>query len=306
MNEPTNPITKAKVVGRDIDIEDYLQQEVQRGDPAYVMTRGDLLDVVHCPERWKAGYHEDGTDSKDWGALMDALVLQPHKFKERWAVTPENYQNDKGEVKPWNWNANACKDWRQQQIESDIPVERIVKATDYQDALTALVKLNSDIARPIIMQSDKQVLVRGEYFDEATQIMVPLKGLIDAVPPLSSPWAKSLVDFKTAASAMPVAWKKAVFQHGYHVQAALYLDLYVKATGEDRCDFRHVVQENYAPWQVGLHLLSQEFLELGRRTYLSALALYCQCLASNEWPGYRSRVMIDNFNLCEPEAWMIG
>ena len=128
-------------------------------------------------------------------------------------------------------------------------------------------------------------MVVGEYADKETGLTVPLKGMIDLEPRVNSTFHDSLADLKTCNSASPFPWARAVFEHGYHIQAAMYLDLYNSATGQDRTTFLHVLQESYAPWEVGKRLLSQEFLELGRLTYLTALQRYCQCLAANSRPG---------------------
>ena len=67
------------------------------------------------------------------------------------------------------------------------------------------------------------------------------------------------------------AWRSKVFKFNYDAQAALYLDVWEVATGEDRQDFKHIVQESYAPYQTQLRLISAEFLEIGRMKYQKAL-----------------------------------
>jgi hypothetical protein len=150
-------------------------------------------------------------------------------------------------------------------------------------------------------------MVIGEYHDEETGIMVPLKSLIDIVPSASSDNAKALADLKTCVSASPPAWTKAVSDHDYDAQSALYLDLFNAATGQERVEFLHVLQESYAPWQPGKRMLSAEFIELGRVKYLDALKRYCQCLAANSWPGYETgKMVLNGWQLTEPLAYMVG
>jgi hypothetical protein len=114
-------------------------------------------------------------------------------------------------------------------------------------------------------------------------------------------FAKCLVDLKTAASADPSQWGREVRRWKYDWQAALYLDLYTKATGEDRTDFLHVVVENEWPYATGKMLLSQEFIELARAEYLDALKTYAFCLARKEWPGYSA----GQWTIVQPEPWMM-
>jgi hypothetical protein len=103
-----------------------------------------------------------------------------------------------------------------------------------------------------------------------------------------------------------------VFFWGLHVQAALYLDLYTRATGEDRTDFLHAISESEPPYEPGRALLTAgsqfDFVEEGRRVYVDALRFYCRCVKSGKWPGYADMAenSIHGWPICQPEAWMIG
>jgi hypothetical protein len=149
-------------------------------------------------------------------------------------------------------------------------------------------------------------MATASYQDEETGIVVPLKILIDLLPGKDSQWSGTIVDFKTTESAALRKWRSKVYQFNYDAQAAFYLDVWNATTGEDRQDFRNIVQESYAPYQTEKRLTSQEFLEIGRSKYMKALALYCACLKSNLWPGYDSDCRtIDGWQLTEPEPWMV-
>lgn len=298
-----NPLTNAKVVGAGIDPNAYHRQEVPRGDKSYVMSRGDLMEFARCPRRWLKGYQSDGSTSTEHGTLIDGMVLDAAKFVERFKVTPETYTDAKtGEQKPWNWNANVCKAWREEANGATV-----VKHDHFVRAKEAVSVLRSNpVIVQLLDQSQHQVMVVAEWHDKATGLVVPIKRLIDIVPNQQSGFSKSLWDLKTAASAATHPWKRSVFEHGYHVQAAMDLDAYTAATGEDRIDYRHIVQENYEPWETDMCLLSAEFVELGRMQYVSALVNYCKCLASGEWPGYEAQTVIEGCRLIEPDAFMVN
>ena len=82
----------------------------------------------------------------------------------------------------------------------------------------------------------------------------------------------------------------------------MYLDGFNKATGESRREFRHVLQESFAPWEVGKRWLTSEFLAIGRTKYKEALKRYCQCLKDDEWPGYddSGSMVIDGWREVNP------
>ena len=303
--EIPNPIESARVVGSDILNDDYRRQAVPRGHREYVMGRSDLCELIQCPHRWVRGFEDDATKATEWGTLIDTILLQSDQADKLMAVCPETYPDGKtGEAKPWTFAANYCKDWKRAN-----EGKLIVKGDTSREAQVAVeIIRNNPAAGPMIANSAKQVMVAGTYIDRDTGISVPLKGLIDIVPNKDHPtFGKSLADLKTAADASPKAWRRAITSRGYHAQAALYLDLYTKATGEDRCDFRHVVQENFAPYEVANYIVSQEFVSMGRELYTRALRLYCECLRDWNWPGYATGgLVLDGWSVVEPEPWQVS
>jgi hypothetical protein len=312
MPETRNPFASARILGRQVDQSAYRQDVSLRGTPGYVMSRSELTEFMHCPARWKAGYVRKDTDATDWGTLMDALLLDRNNFDNRFAVAPAMYpceptKRDPRTEKPWNNNATFCDEWcKAREAEG----KTVLSAALYNDAQSAIGRLLSDPdIDMIIAQSDKQVHVLAEYHDRDTDIKIPVQALIDIVPPKDDQdFGKSLMDFKTCSSAFPFVCERAVFERNYHVQSALYLDAYTLATGEDRCDFRHILQESFFPWQPGKRFMSVEFLALGRLKVVAALRFYCACLADH-WPNYErtdGKLNFNGFEICEPLPYMIG
>lgn len=281
---------KTKIIGANIPYEVYSRQEpdVKRGHKDFIMSRGELVNFASCPKRWLDGYKEeqDSTASTDWGSMIDCLLTSPESFAANFSVTPEMYQDTKtGESKPWNGNATFCKQWKKEQggrtiIKSDIRDEA---------ALAVLAIRENPVISELFKISDKQVFVAGFWLDGATNIEIPIRILLDLVPPLGYPtFGKWLADFKTARNGDPANWASVIDKQSYDVQAALYLDLYVAATGQERIDFVHVVQENVFPFHVTNPppAMSAEFLDWGRAKYRKAFSFYAQCLATGQWPSY--------------------
>lgn len=310
--ETKNPLSNGRVIGAGIDPMKYHKMAnedgslMKRGQKDFVMSRSELCEFAICPSRWINGYRGDSeTSSTEWGQLIDCMVLEPEKFNERFAVTPQTYPDAKtGEPKTWNWNANHCKEWR-----DNLNGKIAVKWETFNSAEEAVTRLKSDkLLSALIDCSQKQVFVMAEYHDHETGLVVPIKTLIDLLPAKNHPqFGKSIADLKTSVSAVPRDWRRFVFECDYHTQAALYIDAYTAATNEERIEFRHVIQENFHPYETSRRILSSEFLELGRAQYLQALKRYCQCLESGEWPSYddEGREVIEGWQLVQPEAWMI-
>lgn len=303
-----NPITDAVVVGDGVSVERYLEQPkgVKRGDPGYVMSGSDLMEFDNCPHRWRAGYEEEGTKETEYGALLDCLLMDGVKAVfERFIILPETYTSKDGDEKPWTFAATVCKEWRKEHN----PLGKTeIKSQLWGIAKTAADRLLSDPQlAELFATSRKQVMLTGIYHDKETGIRVPVKSLLDLVPPAPLGY---LVDLKTCNSAHPRAWKKQVFNYSYHVQSARHLDLWNAATGEQRNEFRHVLQESVHPFEVAKRFLSSEFVALGRQKYVGALKRYAQCLSTGVFPGYdeaesSADMVIDGWLMCSPEAWMV-
>lgn len=316
------PISDAVIVGDGVSCDIYLEQPIfvmdnehtrrpKRGDADYVLSGSDLMEFANCPRRWINGYKDGGTKATEYGALLDCLLMDgPKAVFERFVILPETYVvtkgPDAGETKPWTFAATVCKEWRKEHN----PLGKTeVKAATWGIAQTAANSLLADQQlKELFIYSRKQVMLTGVYDDKETGIRVPVKSLLDLVPPTPCGY---LVDLKTCNNAHPRAWKKHVFQFDYHTQAARHLDLWNAASGEQRNEFRHILQESVHPFEVAKRFLSSEFLALGRQTYVNALKRYAKALQTGIWEGYdtadsSSDMLIDGWLMTSPEPWMIG
>ncbi len=99
-----------------------------------------------------------------------------------------------------------------------------------------------------------------------------------------------LSDYKTAASARPDKFARSAADFGYNQQAEFYLRA-VRALGlADSAAFLFVVQEKTSPYLVAVRALEPEALQVAARLNDDAIALFAQCQATNQWPGYPEEV----------------
>jgi len=288
----------ARIVKKQAAQAEYRKQEHPRGHPGYRVGRSDLVEIAACPHRWLAGNDEDDTSSTEWGTLIDALLLGGELGI---AVTPDTYEAADGTMKPWNWNAKVCQKW---ELENKGRI--IVKPATLEKAEIAVkrIKENAVIAS-LLSDADFQVWVEADY-RHSDKITIPVKGLIDIVPAVSD----ALADLKTTQSAEPRQYGRTIFNFRYHVQAALYLDLWNAATKEKRNSFLHVIQESSEPYEIGRRMLDNNWLQLGRAQYRAALELYGRCLETNTWPSYDDLeapgiMRVQGWTMTSPETWMI-
>lgn len=300
-------IKNAKIIGSNISYEVYSRQApgVSRGHPDFVMSRSEFVELAICPERWRDGVDEDdeGTAATFWGSLIDVLAMTPERFDDLYAVAPPEYEDEKtGKMKPWNWNAGVCKAWREDQGEREVLKKELKEKADLA---VAKLRADKDIT-DLFACSLKQVMCVAEWHDKMTKRVVPLRVLIDLIPDKNHPvFGKWVCNFKTARNGNPDRWDREVDDKTYDVSAALELDIYKAASGEDRTDFVFPLQENIKPYHVvkPFPALTSEFLEWGRAKYQAALTIYARCLATNHWPSYSTsgRPVIGPIQLIGPE-----
>ncbi len=289
----------AKLIGQNVSSARYLAQESKRGELGFVMSRSELSEFAICPHRWKAGFRDVGSKSTEWGELADCLLFSPDDFQTRFAVVPEQFIDEYGKIR----QTKEYKEWR-------LSAGQVrVKPQEASMAERAIELIRNDYDASCLLEDAKtQVFVAGEYHDPETGLIILCKALLDIVPSVKSPtFGKSLCDFKTVADASADNWSKTVYRWGWHEQAAFHADLYVAATGEDRVDWLHLVQENFEPFEIGKRHLTTEFLNLGRHSYLDKLRKYAWCLKNDQWPTYdeiRPNSALAGWSLIGPELWM--
>lgn len=108
-----------------------------------------------------------------------------------------------------------------------------------------------------------------------------------------------IYDFKTCEDATPEACLRSILNYGYDVQAEHYRAVWKAATGEDR-DFVFIFQEKSAPYEVTLVRLSGSFRHMAERRAAKARAMWAECTATNNWPGYPV-----GMHEVDPPAWLI-
>lgn len=276
-----------------------------RGDKAFQMSSSALRAFDMCPARWLKGYNPPDSEAKDFGNMLDCALLTPDQFESRYAVQPLLYDPGEGEkLKKWNNNALVCKEWTKAHADAGREVITTKDEVAIADACQSIRK--DEIAAAFLDASDKQVWVAGEWLDDNTGLVIPVKCLIDLVPRLDTEYQKCLGDLKTTRNAKPRPWSRWCHTAGYHIQAAWNLDLFVAATGQDRVDFCFLLVENYAPWQSAKRTLGGDFTDLGRAEYKRMMSLYCRCLAAGVWPGYddTDEAADGGWTRVEPEPWM--
>ncbi|WP_330173050.1 PD-(D/E)XK nuclease-like domain-containing protein [Streptomyces sp. NBC_01498] len=99
------------------------------------------------------------------------------------------------------------------------------------------------------------------------------------------------VDYKTITKADPETISKAIRDHGYHQQDALYVDG-IEAAGlaPDGCRFLFVFQQKTAPYLITVRELAGQDRDIGRAKNERALRIYADCTTTGIWPDWTGPV----------------
>lgn len=227
------------------------------------------------------------------GTLAHHAVLEPEKPLPRLVVPPATYPAPSdsslvktkkvavGDAVDWSWSARFCKEWRRN---LEAVGMMVVSQSTYDSTFGAAISVaRHPIAGPLVADGDSEVSLLT--WDETNDIGVRCR--LDHVPP-----GRSLVDCKFTHDVTPRAFAKHAFEMGYHIQAALYLDVWNSLCGADepKDQFVFIACEQSEPWAVNVFTCSPDFIELGRQHAAEMLALFARCLREDRWPAYPEHV----------------
>jgi hypothetical protein len=229
---------------------------------------------------WSSPYNPSSQEPEskpalDFGKAAHMLLLGEDGFAGQYSLRPATYTDSKGDEKPWNGNATSCKDWLAQQAkagrtvitETDIAhIRHMADALSRKEAIRLGI-LNGKIERSIF-HKDRDIW---------------LKSRPDVIPISSG----DFVDLKTAASVDDETLSRAIFAHGYHVQAGLLRVIVREILGPDAfTSFTFVFVEKAPPYDVRVMQLKDADIDIGERQARQGLKLLRECLRRQEWPGY--------------------
>lgn len=228
-------------------------------DPALGSTSMKTL-ALRTPAHWKyESEHPVHKDVYDIGTLAHSLILEgdessvavidvPDKRGNKWTI-PANEARDAGKI------AVTTAEWE--------------GIKGMRDAVMA-----HELGRNAFTGHKAEQSV----FHDDNGLMVKVRP--DAYKP------GLIVDLKTCVSADPNEFKRTAYKLGYFISAAMYVDIWKAATGEE-VSFAFVNVEKTAPYLVSVVDLDEEALEYGRQMIIRAKSVYAECVAANAWPGYR-------------------
>lgn len=227
----------------------------------------------HSPYNPEREEDDGEAEALVFGRAAHMLLLGEEGFRETFAVRPDEFTA---------WTTKAAKAWRTEQQESG----RSVLIPSNLDAIRGMAK---SMARDPIISNG---LLAGDI--ETTLVWRDAEtGVWLKARPDSLPRDRVIVDLKTCASADALACRRAIGDHGYHMQLALtgmgIEALTGEAPGND--DYVLVFVEKTAPYAINIKPLDPEAVHFGRLQLRRAITTFARCMESGDWPAYADNLI---------------
>jgi PDDEXK-like domain of unknown function (DUF3799) len=243
-----------------------------------LLTKSPLHAWMEHP-RLNPNRQRDESDQADLGTVAHGILLEGST--ERVVI-----------VEASDWRTNKAKEARDAaRLEGKTPI--------LAHKMSEILKMVEVARRHIANSEVAEAFKDGE--PEQTMIWQEGETWCKARPDWLTKDKRLDLDYKTTGgSAEPSAWMRGVMLGGgYDLQCALRLRG-LRALGIRDPQFVFMVQEVEPPYAMSFVGLSPAFLDVAERKLARALTLWQDCLMTNTWSGYPSRVC-----WVEPPGWVV-
>jgi hypothetical protein len=222
------------------------------------------------------------TEALEHGEIYHSLVFENRRdfhIEPKTYKAPESTKKGAPIIdKPWNNNANACKDWNAKH--SDRPILSDYDAGEIERSAKYL--RDHPLAGPILAAPG---LIEVSFFAVEPKRGILLKGRADKLIPGRSPGVFRAADLKTAKDGTTREFSRVILNRGYHIQAAQYR-LILRLLGADLSGFDFIIHEKGPAPKANVRFLSERAMDKGARELEKIFDLYERCRDRGVWPDY--------------------
>lgn len=241
------------------------------------VSRSKLMDFDVSPYNYWALHlnperpSRKSTKALDIGQAYHDMILQPDLFEKEYAVEPKRvFLKYDGQ--------EAYDAYKAKVLELQVSGKIIIKDQD-ADNLRGMEQV-------LFAHPEARELVVGAKYEQSHFWKDDETGLLLKCRP-DILHTNMFVDFKTARDASPRGFQNAIAQYGYHIQAAIIQEGILKTEGRFIENFIFLCQEKVYPYPLGIYILGEETIEVGRSKYRILLKDLKHAIMSNEFPGFK-------------------
>ena len=224
------------------------------------------LDMIHIsPLHYKTRKEqiEPPTDAMILGTAFHMAVLEPERFKRKYAQAPDIDRRTKAGKEAWA------------EIEAQGLTVLAAKEFERIAGMSESVMQNP-IARDLIEGSIHESSAYAKINDV----------LCKCRPDIWHEGRGIIADLNTTMDASPKSFSKSCANFRYHVQDAWYRMVVEEATGEVPNEFVFIAVEKNPPYAVALYCLDFLAKEQGFREAMDDMSVYKKCMETGDWYGY--------------------
>lgn len=248
-----------------------LSNEAYHKGPGISKSQLDLIHKSPALFQWskQAPEDEEKKSALNVGDAVHAILLEPHRFDEEYAIGPADA--------PRNTKAGKEK-W--EEFEAGLSGQTVLTADEGRKVM--LIR-ESVMAHPharwlVEAEGDAEASI---YWNERSTGLLARCRPDKTIPKLG--W---IADVKTTADMDKFA--RSVYDYRYHVQDPFYCDGYAAHFGEQPAAFVFLVVSTSiecGKYPVRIFTLDLEAKSIGRDAYLEDMATYADCIRTGEWSG---------------------
>lgn len=228
----------------------------------------DYINPLRVPEK--------STGEMVIGNAFHTLVLEPDFFTDRFLVSPKLDKRTKEGKKLW------------ESMELSKGSREIIFQDDFEH-INAMSNSVKSLKFESIEGTANDLLLGAQYEKSIYWIDKETEVLCKARPDILA--ANMVCDLKTCLDGSFYAFRRAVYDYGYHIQCAMMADGIQAVLNKPMHDFIFIAVEKKPPYAVAIYQLSEDILEEGRVAYKKSLAEYKKCFEKTYWPSYEIKTI---------------
>ena len=209
---------------------------------------------------------KESKPAQDLGKAAHIAILEPERLEMAVAKGPMN----RIKRNEWQEFTDYCKKFD------------LIGLTepDYEMALMIRDLAAKNEYLNLLRDGDHFVETSAYHVDEETGMLVKCR------PDVGNKTHGILMDIKNMADGSAAAFSRDIGKFGYHVQDALYTDVWSKGGSFDVNAFIFLVMEKNEPPLMVCYEIDAKAAAEGHAIYRDALAKYAECVKTDTWPGY--------------------
>lgn len=252
-----------------------MTNEEYHGDKNSI-SRSSIMDFKKSPRKYWANHlnpnrpPKEVKESWEFGTAFHTFILEPHLFFENYFIMPRKVLKRE--------NEELFNAYKEAEKEAENHQNKIMLSwNDYERLLAMQSALfRNERAKELI----EGAVYECSFFWENKESGLMVKARPDILHP------KIYIDLKTITDASEHAYQREMALYGYHIQAAMMEDAVLELKQEKLLACINICVEKNYPHGIGIYIIDEEAIKIGRKEYKSLLLDLSACIINNEWNDF--------------------